>query len=102
LSSINCDDWTAVLQVYQTTIPKGRQLDLANDRDLVEGKTTQIFVSTSSIYHDVIEEVLSDEFDPSLPLKVTFVGENAEDYGGPRKELLRLNGCSKTALRRRN
>lgn len=34
---------------------------------------------------EILREGLSDF---SLPLEVTFAGENAQDYGGPRREFL--------------
>ncbi|XP_028412925.1 uncharacterized protein LOC114535799 [Dendronephthya gigantea] len=35
-----------------------------------------------------MDEILGQEWDFSLPLEVTFSGELAQDYGGPRKEFL--------------
>ena len=35
------------------------------------------------------EEIIRDDLtDFSVPLEVTFAGENAEDFGGPRQEFL--------------
>ena len=66
-------------------------LDLQNDSELCEGKTTEIFVSRYRLFDDAMEEILRDDppaIDFSVPLEVIFTGEGAQDYGGPRREFL--------------
>jgi hypothetical protein len=56
---------------------------------ILEGETTEIFVSRLNLYQDGMDELLANtEQDYSLPLDVTFTGEMAQDHGGPRKEFL--------------
>ena len=55
----------------------------------IAGRTTEIFVSRMNLYDDAMEEILfegSAPVDRSIPLEVTFNGEHARDFGGPRKE----------------
>lgn len=44
-----------------------------------------------NIYKDAMGELVTEPpiEDISFPLDVTFIGEEAADYGGPRKEFLR-------------
>ena len=66
-------------------------LDLQNDSELCEGKTTEIFVSRGCLFDDAMEEILRDDpaaIDLSVPLEVNYTGEGAQDYGGPRREFL--------------
>ena len=58
-------------------------------RCYVGGQTTEIFVSRWNVYEDGMDELLSGTSpDYSFPLEVTYVGECAQDMGGPRKEFL--------------
>ena len=68
-------------------------LDLQNDSELCEGKTTEIFVSRYRLFDDAMEEILRDDppaIDFSVPLEVIFTGEGSQDYGGPRREFFSL------------
>ena len=56
---------------------------------LSEGETSEIFVSRYDIFHEALGE-LENIDNLRFPLKVNFHGENAEDYGGPRREFLTL------------
>ena len=67
---------------------RGRALDILNEDVLIEGKTSEIFISRSTLFLDAMDELIKRAIDFSLPLEVTFNGEMAEDYGGPRKEFL--------------
>ena len=65
-------------------------LDLQNDSELCEGKTTEIFVSRYRLFDDAMEKILRDDppaIDFSVPLEVIFTGEGSQDYGGPREFL---------------
>ena len=84
-----CDDPVTVLREFQRRFLRGRLLDLASDSESCEGRTTEIFVSRSNLFEDAVDELLgAEERDFSVPLEVTFTGECAEDYGGPRREFL--------------
>lgn len=50
----------------------------------------KIFVRRSHLVLDTFEQFRDKEFDCSVLLKVCFVGEVAEDVGGPRREFFRL------------
>ena len=67
----------------------GRPLDPVDESVYIAGQTTEIFVSRMNLYDDAMEEILfegSVPLDRSIPLEVTFNGEHARDFGGPRKE----------------
>lgn len=77
-----------ILKEFSRNLHRGRLLDLVSDSDLCEGKTTEIFVSRFDLFETGMEEILREGLsDFSLPLEVTFAGENAQDYGGPRREI---------------
>lgn len=68
---------------------RGRPLDPVDESTYIAGETTEIFVSRLNLYNDAMEEILferSAHVDRSIPLEVTFNGEHARDFGGPRKE----------------
>ncbi|KAJ8049416.1 G2/M phase-specific E3 ubiquitin-protein ligase [Holothuria leucospilota] len=71
---------------------EGRMLDPQSHQqeEPEEGETYNIFVSRKSVLEDVVAEVIHAAFKPYLPLCVEFFGEDAVDFGGPRKELLRM------------
>ena len=78
-----------ILKEFSRNLNRGRLLDLVSDSDLCEGETTEIFVSRFDLFETGMEEILREGLsDFSLPLEVTFAGENAQDYGGPRREFL--------------
>lgn len=84
----DCEDPVAILKEYQEKLMRGRPLDIHDENILIEGKTSEIFVSRSTLFSDAMDELMNRDMDFSLPLEVTFNGEMAEDYGGPRKEFL--------------
>lgn len=85
----DCEDPVTILKEFQEKLMRGRPLDIQDETTLMEGKTSEIFVSRSTLFMDAMDELIDqDNFDFSLPLEVTFTGESAEDYGGPRKEFL--------------
>ena len=71
---------------------RGHPLDPVDESTFIEGRTTEIFVSHLNIYEDAMDEILSEQgtgtCDRSFPLEVMFTGENARDFGGPRREFL--------------
>ncbi|XP_068723494.1 uncharacterized protein [Montipora capricornis] len=94
-----CDDPVTILKEFSRNLHRGRLLDLVSDSDLCEGETSDIFVSRFDLFETGMEEILREGLsDFSLPLEVTFAGENAQDYGGPRREFL---GCMLREIRDR-
>lgn len=85
-----CSEPVTVLKEYRANFVRGRPLDLEREDTPCEGKTIEIFVSRMDIYKDAMVELVTDPpiEDISFPLEVTFIGEEAADYGGPRKEFL--------------
>ena len=68
---------------------RGRPLDPVDESTYIGGQTTEIFDSRMNLYDDAMEEILfegSAPVDRSILLEVTFTGEHARDFGGPRKE----------------
>ena len=86
----NCVDPVTILGIYSRAFLRGRQLDITDlTCPIPEGETTSIILSRETLLHDVMEEArLITDF--TLPLEVTFMGEEAEDLGGPRREMFEL------------
>ena len=87
----DCDDPVTILRVFQNYFMRGRPLDPVDESTFIEGQTTDIFVSSLNIYEDGMDEILTERVEPcdrSFLLEVTFTGENARDFGGPRREFL--------------
>ena len=80
----------AIFREYSKNFLRGRPLDVESESELCEGKTIDIFVSRYNLYEEAMTEIITDPpiGDISYPLEVTFSGEEAADYGGPRKEFL--------------
>lgn len=85
-----CSEPVTVLKEYRAYFVRGRPLDLEREDTPCEGQTIEIFVSRMNIYKDAMAELVTEPpiEDISFPLEVTFIGEEAADYGGPRKEFL--------------
>ena len=79
-----------MLKEYRDNFIRGRPLDVEREDTPCEGKVIEIFVSRMNIFKDAMAELITDPpiADLSFPLDVTFIGEEAADYGGPRKEFL--------------
>ncbi|XP_061197632.1 uncharacterized protein LOC133205778 [Saccostrea echinata] len=56
---------------------------------MIEGNTTSIFISRLAILEDAFVELSAAE-NIRFPLEVTFHGEQAEDFGGPRREFFTI------------
>jgi hypothetical protein len=67
----------------------GRQLDITDETDFIEGDTAGLFVSRWNLLSDAFVELPYVD-NIRLPLNITFNGECASDLGGPRKEFLSL------------
>ena len=79
-----------MLKEYRDNFIRGRPLDVVREDTPCEGKVIEIFVSGMNILKDAMAEFLTDPpiADLSFPHDVTFIGEEAADYGRPRKEFL--------------
>lgn len=79
-----------MLKEYRDNFIRGRPLDVVREDTPCEGKVIEIFVSGMNILKDAMAEFLTDPpiADLIFPLDVTFIGEEAADYGRPRKEFL--------------
>ena len=78
-----------ILKKAQEHILVGRKLDIVDPSTELEGKTNFIVVDRDKLYQDAFAEIsLIDNL--RLPLEVNFMGEGAQDFGGPRKEFFRL------------
>ena len=85
----SCEEPVAVLKEYSRNFLRGRPLDIENETGLIEGQTIEIFVSRYNLFKDTMSELLDPlQRDLSFPLEVAYSGEEAADYGGPRKEFL--------------
>ncbi|OWF54628.1 uncharacterized protein LOC110442634 [Mizuhopecten yessoensis] len=80
---------TSVLREYRKTFLQGRPLDLSSDETPIEGDTRLLFIGRMSLWEDLVSEFESIE-NIRDPLEIKFYGEVSADYGGPRKEFLRL------------
>ena len=78
-----------ILKDFQALYMRGRPLDISQEAVLIEGETSAIFVSRYDIFHEALDE-LENIDNLRFPLEVNFHGENAEDYGGPRREFFNL------------
>ena len=77
-----------VLRVAQKCIIRGRPLEVEDAAVEIEGDTLAIMVDRFNLINTAREEItLSDDL--RITLEVTFYGEAAKDFGGPRKEFFR-------------
>jgi hypothetical protein len=83
-------DPVLILREYQKHFIIGRKLDITNESEMLEGETTNIFVSRERILETGFAELLEPNLNFRIPLEVTFYGEEAQDVGGPRKEFFSL------------
>ena len=78
-----------ILKKAQEHILVGRKLEIVDPSTKLERKTNFIVVDRDKLYQDAFAEIsLIDNL--RLPLEVNFMGEGAQDFGGPRKEFFRL------------
>lgn len=75
----------AVLNQYTRVFLAGRPSDVQWEDETIEGDTSHLYVSRKSCLRYSIEE-LCHQKNLRFPLEVTFLGELAQDLGGPRRE----------------
>lgn len=78
-----------ILRYAQSHIVTGRPLDVQDITLSQEGETTYILVNRYDVLNTALEEVKCIE-NPRITLEVSFYGESAQDYGGPRREFFRI------------
>ena len=85
----NMSDPVEILRFLQNNLVKGRLLDIqALDED-ISGETNYICVDRCNILGSTFTELQSVQ-DYAITFEVDFIGEMAKDFGGPRKEWIRL------------
>ncbi|XP_013390744.1 uncharacterized protein LOC106159097 isoform X2 [Lingula anatina] len=80
-----------ILRVYSSEYLEGRNMDTV-EIDTDETTTyerTELFISRFTVWEDALEQLLSID-NLRYPLYVSFHGEEAIDYGGPRREFLQI------------
>lgn len=85
----DCDNPVEILRVAQKIIVTGRILDVHDTSESLEGETNFILINRHDIMNSAKEEIESIT-DYRKTLEVSFYGEAARDFGGPRKEFFRL------------
>ena len=68
-------------------------MNVASEEVETQGASIEIFVSRQNLFEDAVDELLQDVTaaggrDFSFPLNVQYIGEEAHDLGGPRREFL--------------
>lgn len=82
-------DPVEILRFLQQQLIKGRAMDVVDDNSSPEGETNYITVDRSNIVKTTFAEFESID-DYCKTFEVDFMGEEARDLGGPRKEWIRL------------
>ncbi|PFX17859.1 hypothetical protein AWC38_SpisGene17805 [Stylophora pistillata] len=82
-------DPVEILKCLQQQVIKGRPLDIVDSGNLPEGETNYITVDRSNILTTTFAEFESIN-DFCKRFEADFMGEEARDLGGPRKEWIRL------------
>ena len=82
-------DPVEILRFLQKEVIKGRALDVTSEFEAKEGETNYICVDRHDLLNTSFAELASIE-DFAITFEVDFMGEKAEDFGGPRKEWIRL------------
>lgn len=82
-------DPVEILRYLQKEMVKGRALEITNTSETFEGETNHICVDRHNLISSTFAELESIE-DFNITFEVDFIGEIAQDHGGPRKEWIRL------------
>lgn len=82
-------DPVEILRFLQKQMVKGRALEISNPSEPLEGETNHICVDRQNLITSTFAELESIE-DLNITFEVDFMGEIAQDLGGPRKEWIRL------------
>lgn len=79
-----------ILRQVQKYVVTGRKLDPTDESEALEGTTNFILIDRHKVLEMAFDELRAMKVDPRLILEVSFYGENAQDFGGPRKEFFNL------------
>ena len=74
-----------ILRQAQKMLVTGRKLDPTDETEFLEGETGFISIDRNNVLTTGLDEIKSLE-DLRLTIEVSFYGERAQDYGGPRRE----------------
>ena len=74
-----------ILRQAQKMLVTGRKLDPTDETEFLEDETGFISIDRNNVLTTGLDEIKSLE-DPRLTIEVSFYGERAQDYGGPRRE----------------
>ena len=83
------DNPVDILRAAQKAIVCGRPLEIESLDSTIEGATNQIMINRYDVFKSA-EEELTGNNDLRKILEVSFYGETARDYGGPRKKFFTL------------
>ena len=79
------------VKLLQCIYMRGRPLDSTDEGVPFDGEITALFINRLNLFADAIQEMKwENKFNLRFPLDINFHAENAEDLGGPRKELFSL------------
>ena len=89
LHRANCEDQTTVIKVFVQKFVRGRPLNIEDEDESCAGKTIKIFIDRYNVFDEAMSELVTNPplYHVSYTLEVTFTGESAADYGGPRKRV---------------
>ncbi|XP_070581505.1 uncharacterized protein [Ptychodera flava] len=87
--SHNISNPVEVLRYYQMIMVKGRPLEVEDPQQCESGQTNFIMIDRSNLLATAFDEIQAIT-NYRITLEVEFYGEQARDYGGPRKEFFRL------------
>lgn len=79
-----------ILRQVQKYVVTGRKLEPTDESEALEGTTNFILIDRHNVLVTAFDELKAMKVDPRLTLEVSFYGENAQDFGGPRKEFFNL------------
>eukprot|EP00794_Sanderia_malayensis_P012620 gene12620-13909_t len=79
-----------ILRQVQKYVITGRKLEPTDESEALDGTTNFILIDRHNVLVTAFDELKAMKTDPRLTLEVSFYGENAQDFGGPRKEFFNL------------
>eukprot|EP00794_Sanderia_malayensis_P013331 gene13331-14707_t len=79
-----------ILRQVQKYVITGRKLEPTDESEALDGTTNFILIDRHNVLMTAFDELKAMKTDPRLTLEVSFYGENAQDFGGPRKEFFNM------------
>eukprot|EP00794_Sanderia_malayensis_P001620 gene1620-1794_t len=79
-----------ILRQVQKYVITGRKLEPTDESEALDGTANFILIDRHNGLVTAFDELKAIKTDPRLTLEVSFYGENAQDFGGPRKEFFNL------------